>query len=151
MHGVKTVSLGRSESFGVRFSNFGFSDMARLIAQLSFLEQLRSLIDSSGRDQTPASFDFCPALSQPVAQSWNKLSAVKRRGKNRGCSSAGRAVALQAIGREFESPQLHHLTAEWKVHSAKCKAANAAFSFCILHSAFCISVGRVAQLVRARA
>ena len=24
-----------------------------------------------------------------------------------GCSSVGRAVALQAIGREFESPQLH--------------------------------------------
>lgn len=27
----------------------------------------------------------------------------------RGCSSVGRAVALQAIGQEFESPQLHHL------------------------------------------
>ncbi len=26
----------------------------------------------------------------------------------RGCSSVGRAVALQAIGQEFESPQLHH-------------------------------------------
>ena len=26
-----------------------------------------------------------------------------------GCSSVGRAVALQAIGQEFESPQLHHL------------------------------------------
>ena len=25
----------------------------------------------------------------------------------RGCSSVGRAVALQAIGREFEPPQLH--------------------------------------------
>ncbi len=25
-----------------------------------------------------------------------------------GCSSVGRAVALQAIGQEFESPQLHH-------------------------------------------
>ena len=25
----------------------------------------------------------------------------------RGCSSVGRAVALQAIGQEFESPQLH--------------------------------------------
>ena len=26
----------------------------------------------------------------------------------RGCSSVGRAVALQAKGREFDSPQLHH-------------------------------------------
>src|SRR5437016_8483335 len=26
---------------------------------------------------------------------------------DRGCSSVGRAVALQAIGQEFESPQLH--------------------------------------------
>ena len=25
-----------------------------------------------------------------------------------GCSSVGRAVALQAKGREFDSPQLHH-------------------------------------------
>ena len=28
----------------------------------------------------------------------------------RGCSSVGRAVALQAIGQEFESPQLHQLS-----------------------------------------
>ena len=27
-----------------------------------------------------------------------------------GCSSVGRAVALQAIGQEFESPQLHQPT-----------------------------------------
>ena len=27
----------------------------------------------------------------------------------RGCSSVGRAVALQAIGQEFESPQLHQI------------------------------------------
>ena len=26
---------------------------------------------------------------------------------SRGCSSVGRAAALQAVGREFESPQLH--------------------------------------------
>ena len=30
-----------------------------------------------------------------------------RFGKTWGCSSVGRAVALQAIGQEFESPQLH--------------------------------------------
>jgi len=28
--------------------------------------------------------------------------------KLRGCSSVGRAVALQAIGQEFDPPQLHH-------------------------------------------
>ena len=43
----------------------------------------------------------------------------------RGCSSVGRAVALQAIGQEFESPQLHHLNAE-------CRMQNAEF----FHSAF---------------
>ena len=31
---------------------------------------------------------------------------------HRGCSSVGRAVALQAIGQEFESPQLHQLPNE---------------------------------------
>lgn len=29
------------------------------------------------------------------------------RAAGRGCSSVGRAVALQAIGQEFDSPQLH--------------------------------------------
>ena len=46
-----------------------------------------------------------------------------------GCSSVGRAVALQAIGQEFESPQLHQ--------------------FEISDLSFEISNGRVAQLVRA--
>jgi hypothetical protein len=32
---------------------------------------------------------------------------IEPRGWGWGCSSVGRAVALQAIGREFESPQLH--------------------------------------------
>jgi hypothetical protein len=37
---------------------------------------------------------------------------------SRGCSSAGRAVALQAIGREFESPQLHQpLNAERRMEN----------------------------------
>jgi len=35
-------------------------------------------------------------------------SIQRRRSAARGCSSVGRAVALQAIGQEFESPQLHH-------------------------------------------
>jgi hypothetical protein len=43
------------------------------------------------------SCSFQPSNSLSLA--W--LSAVW------GCSSVGRAVALQAIGREFESPQLH--------------------------------------------
>ena len=30
--------------------------------------------------------------------------------KDWGCSSVGRAVALQAIGQEFDPPQLHHLS-----------------------------------------
>src|ERR1041385_8886867 len=47
----------------------------------------------------------------------------------RGCSSVGRAVALQAIGQEFESPQLHQLGT---------KRASRPIWF-----------GRVAQLVRA--
>ena len=45
-----------------------------------------------------------------------------------GCSSVGRAVALQAIGREFESPQLHQLASDPAREQ---------------------SSGRVAQLVRA--
>ena len=32
-----------------------------------------------------------------------------------GCSSVGRAVALQAIGQEFESPQLHQLEFDEKL------------------------------------
>ena len=45
-----------------------------------------------------------------------------------GCSSVGRAVALQAIGQEFESPQLHQ-----RALMLDCMAR----------------FGRVAQLVRA--
>jgi hypothetical protein len=62
--------------------------------------------------------------------------------KNWGCSSVGRAVALQAIGREFESPQLHqHLSAE-----RECRMQNAKFTLhptlLTLHSSWaCSSVG----------
>ena len=34
----------------------------------------------------------------------NRTSAIPKKG---GCSSVGRAVALQAIGQEIDSPQLH--------------------------------------------
>ena len=64
----------------------------------------------------------------------------------RGCSSVGRAVALQAIGQEFESPQLHQLpNAGGGVRNAECS------QFRTPHSEFRIRNGRVAQLVRARA
>jgi hypothetical protein len=33
---------------------------------------------------------------------------IERNQTGWGCSSVGRAVALQAIGQEFDSPQLHH-------------------------------------------
>ena len=58
-----------------------------------------------------------------------KSKAANRKVENPewGCSSVGRAVALQAIGQEFESPQLHqHLNAECKEHSAD--------TFCSEHS-----------------
>ncbi len=51
---------------------------------------------------------MCGEIGPDLAGKKN-LSKIARK-TNRfewGCSSAGRAVALQAIGREFESPQLH--------------------------------------------
>ena len=36
-----------------------------------------------------------------------------------GCSSVGRAVALQAIGQEFESPQLHQFRESVRAESVK--------------------------------
>src|SRR5262245_8191552 len=45
-----------------------------------------------------------------------------------GCSSVGRAVALQAIGQEFESPQLHQLSSpECGVQSAELLIPQSAF------------------------
>ena len=37
-----------------------------------------------------------------------------------GCSSVGRAVALQAIGQEFESPQLHQPSARLQCPAVQC-------------------------------
>ena len=44
-----------------------------------------------------------------LTHSWsaNRKSEIVNHNLWRGCSSVGRAVALQAIGQEFESPQLH--------------------------------------------
>ena len=87
-----------------------------------------------------------------------EISNVKFDVFGRGCSSVGRAVALQAIGQEFESPQLHQPTLEAQLR-AGCRAVakrRRAMSCTITKSlrasarqaGFC---GRVAQLVRARA
>ena len=59
------------------------------------------------RDRERCQIDFLsPIFNLPSPKTW-------------GCSSVGRAVALQAIGQEFESPQLHQLSsAEWGVRSA---------------------------------
>ena len=62
-------------------------------------------------------------LIGPVLSKWSRANSLndgiriaserefekrnRRRNLPRGCSSVGRAVALQAIGQEFESPQLH--------------------------------------------
>ena len=52
-----------------------------------------------------------------------------------GCSSVGRAVALQAIGQEFDSPQLHHFKLEQNMGR--------------IRKSFRNDFGPVAQLVRA--
>ena len=62
--------------------------------------------------------------------------------QDRGCSSVGRAVALQAIGREFESPQLHQPSL------AGARAAAGTPTGRVRHGAE-RDGGRVAQLVRA--
>ena len=108
--------------------------------------------DFSGRKIRPssqkASFVLCQVVEEPT-ECWmqnagfgidfNSAFRILHSEFNRGCSSVGRAVALQAIGREFESPQLHQSNAECKLQNAKS----------ILHSTFpilhwkraCSSVG----------
>src|SRR5215211_9279872 len=48
-----------------------------------------------------------------------KRGATQNRRSTRGCSSAGRAPALQAGGRGFESHHLHVRIATWNVNSVK--------------------------------
>ena len=48
---------------------------------------------------------FLPYITE-VKELFVPLKAVPSP-QRRGCSSVGRAVALQAIGQEFKSPQLH--------------------------------------------
>lgn len=63
---------------------------------------------------------------------------IERNQTGWGCSSVGRAVALQAIGQEFDSPQLHHCYPQGALVDA------------FIADDF-DKVGLVAQLVRARA
>ena len=60
----------------------------------------------------------------------------RRRMCRGGCSSVGRAVALQAIGQEFESPQLHQTEIS---NLQEFEVSTAGYA----------RLGRVAQLVRA--
>jgi hypothetical protein len=76
-----------------------------LIAQFSFLEPedfvLSKIISKSNSDLILRIADcrFADCEKSKIANWKSKIQW--------GCSSVGRAVALQAIGREFESPQLH--------------------------------------------
>ena len=54
-------------------------------------------------NRTPANAEFRIASSECSFEIQRSLFDVSQWG----CSSVGRAVALQAIGQEFESPQLH--------------------------------------------
>ncbi len=65
-----------------------------------------------------------------------------------GCSSVGRAVALQAIGREFESPQLHQPSLLRGYGSASQPQRVEGWA---RRAEALAKAGRVAQLVRARA
>src|SRR6266581_4591721 len=90
-------------------------ELGSLIAQLSFPMSSRSL--ASGRDSNPQISDWrfrnCESIN-----CW-------------GCSSVGRAVALQAIGQEFESPQLH------QPFNVECRMENAG-RIIVHHSKFII-------------
>jgi hypothetical protein len=89
--GVKTASLGR-QCTGIEH---GFS-----YRTIQFLKSLRSL--TSGRNRTPVSVTDG---GWRIVKIQNHKSEIEHSAW--GCSSVGRAVALQAIGQEFESPQLH--------------------------------------------
>ena len=76
------------------------------IAQTSFWEALEPKMK-----RLPMPEGAAGAEAQPPSL------RVASREAERGCSSVGRAVALQAIGREFESPQLHQ--ALWRAPVAQ--------------------------------
>ena len=96
---------------------------------------------ASGRDRTRPSAEF----GVRIADSRNSAFRIRDSALEwRGCSSVGRAVALQAIGREFESPQLHQSESrETSVESRKRLSAGP--STLVPGPVW----GRVAQLVRA--
>ena len=69
---------------------------------IQFLEGNRSL-NISGRIELEI-YDIRFTIGAPVPA--NRESEIANQ-TGWGCSSVGRAVALQAIGQEFDSPQLH--------------------------------------------
>jgi hypothetical protein len=81
---------------------------------------------------------------------WMDRTQIERRG----CSSVGRAVALQAIGQEFESPQLHQPSLARELWLGQPGGDTGAQDFPASQRA-CraeaqrAGAGRVAQLVRA--
>ena len=81
-------------------SKFDISNWAPLSHNSVFFEQHCSL--ASGRD----SIYWLIVRGSELRVSQLNTIDYKIPG---GCSSVGRAVALQAIGQEFESPQLHQL------------------------------------------
>ena len=78
MSGLKTVSLGRLRIFG------SFSAGSKVYRTNQFYKEQHCSFDNEILERSNA---------KPIY--------------GRGCSSVGRAVALQAIGQEFDSPQLH--------------------------------------------
>ena len=55
-----------------------------------------------------------PPLGRTVPRLGRARWITHRLNRARGCSSAGRAPALQAGGHRFDPGQLHHLAAQWK-------------------------------------
>ncbi|GEM_PF-5972770 len=97
MSGVKTDSQGRTSVFSklhLKARGLGSS----LSHNLAFKNRF---FDSDAGLNSELKFRLSNIESIAIRNSKFEVS-------RRGCSSVGRAVALQAIGQEFESPQLHH-------------------------------------------
>ena len=109
MSGFKTASLGRARGAGPMGVSPGSSahQAGSLIAlfriQTAFFERTKWNGIEPGRRAWAWPWPAARARGWQVA---------------RGCSSVGRAVALQAIGREFESPQLHQLPGDFGMRGA---------------------------------
>ena len=109
MRGLKTVSLGRSTGI-IRLIRLGAYRTTQFSNEQSLFGKWSSRINSSGEDRRVAMGVFEIPHSDSISPSLRSW----------GCSSVGRAVALQAIGQEFESPQLHQLLSQ----NVKCRMRN---------------------------